>query len=70
MLGGPLRGPPEGCAGPGDRGLIAAAPDLLEAAKEALAVVDECYRATGHFKVADTSGQRERLRAAIQKAEG
>jgi len=50
--------------------LIAAAPDLLEAAKEALAVVDECYRATGHFKVADTSGQRERLRAAIQKAEG
>lgn len=48
--------------------LIAAAPDLLAACQEMLITVDECYKATGHFKVAKTSEQRLRLEAAIAKA--
>jgi len=49
--------------------LIAAAPDLLAACKEALIIVDEAYDATGFIKVCKTSTQRMRLEAAIAKAE-
>lgn len=48
--------------------LIAAAPDLLAACREALAVVDEAYQATGFIRIAATSEQRMRIEAAIAKA--
>ena len=44
--------------------------DLLEACKECLEVVDDCYEATGHVKVAVGSDQRTKIEAAIAKAEG
>jgi hypothetical protein len=44
--------------------LIAAAPDLLEACKEA----EECIRTGGHF--ADSNRTMEMLRAAIARATG
>lgn len=50
--------------------LIKAAPDLLEACKEALKAVDDCYAATGHILVAQSSVQRLAIEAAIAKAEG
>lgn len=49
---------------------FAAVDDLIAACEEALAIVDECYAATGHFKVAKTSKQRLRIEAAILKAKG
>lgn len=44
--------------------------DLLAACRECLAVVTECYEATGHIRAAKTSEQRLRIEAAIAKAEG
>lgn len=51
-----------------DAMLAAAAPDLLAACRESLAMVDDAYIATGHIRVAKTSEQRLRLEAAIAKA--
>ena len=53
-----------------DARLLVFGKDLLTACKESLEAVDECYKATGHFKVAETSDQRQRILAAIAKAEG
>lgn len=50
--------------------LIASAPDLLAACREMLSVVDEAYAATGYIKTAETSTQRQRIEAAIARAEG
>lgn len=43
---------------------------LLEALETAMVVVDECYAATGHVKVSETSVQREKVRSAIALARG
>jgi hypothetical protein len=42
---------------------------LREALREALAVVDECYEATGHIKVAKGSVQRNKILVALAKQE-
>ncbi len=38
---------------------------LRKACVEALSVVDECYAATGHIRVAKTSQQRMKIEAAL-----
>lgn len=55
---------------PADARLVSAAPDLLAACEECLRTVDECYKKTGHFKVAHTSMQRMVIEEAINKAKG
>lgn len=41
---------------------------LVEATKECLKVVDECYEATGHIRVAETSHQRILIVSALAAA--
>ena len=50
--------------------LLEAAPDLLAACRDCLAVVDEAYQATSYIRVAHTSEQRLKIEAAIAKALG
>lgn len=42
--------------------------ELREALQEALSAIDEAYEATGHFKVAKSSVQRQKILAALSKS--
>lgn len=41
--------------------------EVRDAMKECLVVAEECYEATGHFKIAKTSVQRLKIESALSK---